>query len=363
MPRTLVRWLASRTYSCTPLAIVGRSVASRYSWEVSAPGVRFPLQRRLRPVCQIFLYHRVNDEGDPFLGGLPVTTFAAQMEYIARNFRVLTLDQISQGDFAGQPYSVAVTFDDGYRDNFVCAFPILKRLGIPATVFLATGCIESGELPWYDQVRLAFKLTMRTELSLNDRGGPQGSLEDLSCRLRLLKDTLAWLCTVSEVERPQAVQAVLCDLGVPSYLNLPKQMLGWDEIRQMSKSTVAFGAHTVSHPVLARLSEPEIKWQIVTSKQTIENRLQLPAAHFAYPFGKRSDFNAVAKRVVQDAGFTTALTTIRGLNDTENDRYELRRFNPGESDSALFRMKLDWYRFREHGDEGSNSLEAIAAAV
>jgi hypothetical protein len=134
-----------------------------------------PLKRRAKPVCHIFHYHRVNDEQDPYLGGLPVDAFSSQMRYLAANFPIVTLDQIATGDFPDQhSYCVAITFDDGYRDNFVCAFPILKRLQIPATIFLATGYVESGTLPWYDQVRLAFKLTTRPQFSMDFSGAPIG---------------------------------------------------------------------------------------------------------------------------------------------------------------------------------------------
>lgn len=345
---SVVRWLASRTYSCSPVAALGRSVANRYSWAGSATSAFLPLQRRSKPVCQIFLYHRVNDDNDPFLSGLPVCNFAAQMEHIARNFPIVTLDQVCRGEFpGGHSYYVAVTFDDGYRDNFLCAFPILKKFSIPATVFLATGSIDSGELPWYDQVRLAFKLTARCTLLMTDLGGPRGCLEQQSSRLRLLERTLAWLRGMAQPARLQATTVLFSRLGVPSPLNLPHQMLRWEEIRQMNKSNIDFGAHTISHPTLSQVSGPDMKREILGSKETIEDRLQLSVLHFAYPFGQPSDFSAQVKRAVQDAGFKTAVTTIWGLNRPDHDRFELRRFSPWELDSALFRMKMDWYRFRE----------------
>jgi peptidoglycan/xylan/chitin deacetylase (PgdA/CDA1 family)/CelD/BcsL family acetyltransferase involved in cellulose biosynthesis len=352
----LARRVGARTYSWTPVAGIGRALANRYTWEGRSSF--FPLRRRSQPACQIFLYHRVNDDKDPFLGGLPSATFAAQMEYISRHFPLVTIDQVANGDFPqGHSYCVAVTFDDGYRDNFTAALPILKKYGVPATVFLATGCIESGQLPWYDQVRLAFKLTTRKRLSLKDLGGPEGNLKELSARLRLLDLTLGWLRRTSQSRRAAAISAVFELLGVPECLNLPNQMLRWDEIRQMSRSQVFFGAHTVNHPPLSQTSESELKTEIAGSKRMIENRLQLPVWHFAYPFGQPFDFSAQAKHAVQEAGFKTAVTTVRGLNQPGDDPFELRRFTPWEKDPALFRMKLDWYRLRgwNHRSEAADS--------
>ncbi len=357
----VARWLVSRTYSSTPLASLGRSVANRYVWNGSAP--LFSVKRRPQPVCQIFLYHRVNDDRDPFLAGVPIATFATQMEYLARNFPLVSLDQIARGDLPkDQPYSVAVTFDDGYRDNFVCAFPILKKFNIPATIFLTTGYIESGQLPWYDQVRLAFKLTTRSAIVLADVGGPDGSLQQLTDRLRTLRRTLDWLRGMSQAQGPQLMNALFSRLGVPSPLSLPNQMLRWEDIRQMAKSNVTFGAHTVNHPVLSQISKAEMDREILTSKQVIEKRLQAPVEHFAYPFGQPFDYNGQVKQSVREAGFKTAVTTVWGLNDGNEDLLELRRFSPWEADPALFRMKLDWYRFRESAIAQNRAVQAASVA-
>lgn len=360
--RQVARHIVARTYSCVPVSSIGRAVANHYTWG----GQRSPLwlQRRTQPVCQIFLYHRVNDDGDPFLGGVPSATFAAQMEHIARHFPLLTLDQVANGDFPqGHPYCVAVTFDDGYRDNFVSALPILKQFGVPATVFLATGCIDSGQLAWYDQVRLAFKLTTRAHLSLQDLGGPEGSLSNLPARLRLLDLTLGWLRRTPHSQRASATSELFQLLGVPAQLNLPNQMLRWDEIRQMSKDNVLFGAHTVSHPPLSQISEAEMKREITDSKRAIEDRLQRPVVHFAYPFGQPFDFNAQVKQTVQEAGFKTAVTTVWGLNQPGHDPLELGRFSPWEADPALFRMKLDWYRLRGCiGEHAATDVTPVAVA-
>jgi CelD/BcsL family acetyltransferase involved in cellulose biosynthesis/peptidoglycan/xylan/chitin deacetylase (PgdA/CDA1 family) len=344
----VARWLGSRVYSWTPLGSVGRSMATRYRWSGAAGRRSFPLRRRSQPVCQIFLYHRVNDDSDPFLSAVPVKTFRAQMQYLVRNFPLLTMDQVASGEFSnGYDYYAAVTFDDGYRDNFLGAFPILTSLGIPATIFLATGYIDSGELPWYDQVRLAFKLTKRSYFSMADLGGPKGSLDTLSDRLRSLEEALGWLRGMLQQVRPQAISELFCALGVPPDLSLPNQMLRWDDVRQMSKKNIAFGAHTISHPALSKIPGTEIQREVLGSKMAIENRLQLPVSHFAYPFGEPFDFNAQVKRLVEEAGFKSAVTTIWGLNKPTGDRFELRRFNPWEADPAMFKLKLDWYRFRE----------------
>jgi peptidoglycan/xylan/chitin deacetylase (PgdA/CDA1 family) len=122
-------------------------------------------------------------------------------------------------------------------------------------------------------------------------------------------------------------------------------MLRWEDIRQMAKCNVTFGAHSVNHPVFSKISVKELQGEIVGSKKTIEDRLQVPVSHFAYPFGQPFDFSAQAKQFVKEAGFKTAVTTIWGLNEPSDDPFELRRFTPWEHDPAEFQLKVDWYRF------------------
>jgi len=343
--KRVARWAMSHLYSGTPLGAISRQLADRYMWQCAGPGsARF--RSRSVPVCTIFRYHRVNDDHDPFFNALPVAQFCAQMEYLARHFHLVTLDQLASGELRsrGDKCCVAITFDDGYRDNFVHAFPVLRKMGIPATIFLTTGYIESGELPWYDQVRLAFKLTLQPRISLQALGGPSTELEGQAQRLKTLALTLAWLRTVDDGNRLRWLPELFTNLRVPSELNLPGTMLAWDQIRQMSKEGVSFGAHTVTHPVLGGLPVSRLQEEILGSKRTVEDRLQAPVRHFAYPFGKQADFSCDAKQVVQAAGFQTAVTTVSGVNGPEQDPLELKRFSLDESDLGMFGLKLDWSR-------------------
>jgi peptidoglycan/xylan/chitin deacetylase (PgdA/CDA1 family) len=342
--RSISRRAAEILYT-TPISKIGRNIATRYEL-----GPFRSLRRREVPVCQIFIFHRVNDDFDPFLPSVPVEAFRKQMQFLKKNFPILSLDEIAQNKFPqdGEKYCVAITFDDGYRDNFVCAFPVLKDLGMPAAIFLTTGCIESGELPWYDQVSWAFKLTIRPHADLSPIGGPALSLEDRGQRLQAMGKTLAWLRGLREEERTRAISQTLEAMRVPTRLPVPNPMLTWDEIRQMAKHTITFGAHTVSHPALARVAEDRMEAEIVGSKSCIEKKLQLPVQHFAYPFGQPRDIGPIAKSVVQRAGFSTAVTTSWGFNRPGDDLFELKRFsprfNPWDFDPGRFAMMLDWYR-------------------
>ena len=351
--RSVIRRAAEVLYT-TPLAALGRAVASRYEF-----GPSRQLRRRTAAICQIFIFHRVNDDFDPFLPSVPIAAFRKQMEFLKRNFPIISMDEIGRGSFPpNEKYCAAVTFDDGYRDNFTCAFPVLKNLGMPASIFLTTGSIESGEMSWYDQVSWAFKLTMQPNALLSTFGGPDLSLEKHSDRVQSMGKTLGWLRALSEIERMNTLPHVFRVLHVPMPLSVPKPMLDWDEIRQMSKQGISFGAHTVSHPALSRISKDRLEAEIVESKTKIENELQMPVNHFAYPFGQPSDIGPDAKLAVQRAGFQTAVTTTWGFNRPGDDLFGLKRFsprfNPWDFDPGRFAMMLDWYRFAGVIQQGHN---------
>src|SRR6266850_506179 len=109
----------------------------------------------------ILSYHRVNDARDPFFDSLPTEVFEQQMSHVARHYRVFSVEELTDRlRRGGLPRNaVAITFDDGYRDNLTHAAPILSRHGLPATVFLATSFMGTAEVPWVDRLAMALKAT------------------------------------------------------------------------------------------------------------------------------------------------------------------------------------------------------------
>lgn len=362
--RPSLKSAVASVYASTRLRRLGTWAADRYQRG------RHPLSlhQRTTPACQILLYHRVNDDGDPFLPSLPVDEFRKQMEYIAGTFTVVSLDDIAEGRI-GQAQSasrhcVAVTFDDGYRDNFTSAFPVLKELGIPATIYLATGYVGTSQIPWYDQLCLAFKLTARPSLDLGRQGSPSGPLASQEQRLALLDRVLEWLRELDDDSRRQAVDDLFTALGAPSALTLPNYMLSWDEARQMKAHQITFGAHTVSHPVLSRVNRVRMQQEIAGSKKTIEQKLQTEVRHFAYPFGRSFHFTQEAKQCLQQSGFSTAVTTEYGFNVSGDDPLALKRFTPWGRDMATFILQFDWYRFAGFGPAPKQAaLPSLPAAA
>jgi peptidoglycan/xylan/chitin deacetylase (PgdA/CDA1 family) len=150
-----------------------------------------------------------------------------------------------------------------------------------------------------------------------------------------------------EGERLRRTRELFAALRLSASPQLPNFLLNWDEIREMNGKKIEFGAHTVTHPVLTRVSSARMREELLGSKGTIEGRLQREVRHFAYPFGGPQDFSEETKTAARESGFVSAVTTLWGFNEPGDDRFELRRFSLWETDPALFALKLDWYRLTE----------------
>jgi peptidoglycan/xylan/chitin deacetylase (PgdA/CDA1 family) len=308
-----------------------------------APGgkwPRFSIERRSEPSARILYYHRVGDGSDPFFPAISTDLFEQEMRFVQRHYRVVSLSELLQTLAGGDTEPVvAITFDDGYQDNYQNAFPVLQRFGLPATIFLTTGSIDSREPLWFEQLALAVKKTVREYVDAAERLWLRTPAERLASNGRLF----ALLRTLPDIKRRTMLAGILSQLAVDTG-ELRNQMLTWDQIRLMSGHGITFGGHTVTHPFLSRLTVEQLQWEVGECKRRIESELRLPVEYFAYPNGREEDFNHSTKQALRDAGYRAALSTIWGVNYRSTDLLELRRGQPWEESPALFAYKLDWYQ-------------------
>jgi peptidoglycan/xylan/chitin deacetylase (PgdA/CDA1 family) len=313
-------------------------------------------RRRADGRFQIFVYHRVAVDADPFVPATPVRVFEPQIQYLRKHFRILPLTDllraVQERDVPAR--AIAVTFDDGYEDTYRYMFPIARRYEIPITVFLTTGLIDVDQPMWNDLVGAALRDTNRTELS-GVCDGQCLHLTSPAARLEALLTTLRFLKKHSLCRREELVAQIVRTLGAPPYRG-PK-LLRWQQIEEMHAHGVEFGAHTVHHPILTRIPF-DARWrEIADSKRAIEERLQTPVRHFAYPNGMSSDFDDSTKAQVKEAGFASAGTMICGTNTLDTDPYELCRIEPWEEVLPVFATKLWFYR-QAHTRGSTSALTA-----
>jgi peptidoglycan/xylan/chitin deacetylase (PgdA/CDA1 family) len=233
---------------------------------------------------------------------------------------------------------VVVTLDDGYRDNLTNALPIAEAKGVPITVFVTSGILGNHKGLWWD--RLGTLLRSRPphvreiDLPISGRNvrlplGSSGIRADLdSVRRHLLP------LRVTEIER--ALDAVSEQWQVSSASPPDAETLSPEDLRQLAASdTVTIGAHTVDHVRLRHRPAREQQDTISGSKRELEQSIGRAVSHFAYPFGRRDDFDDRSVDAVRSAAFDTACTTLPGTARPSTDPYQLPR-----------RLVMDWGRVR-----------------
>lgn len=275
-----------------------------------------------RKGVRVLLYHRFSEEWK---------SLEWQCEHIRRNYHPISLDSYGEAISKGEsvpPDSLIVTVDDGYRD-FLHAHPVFARFDIPCTVYLVTDFIDGKTWLWWNQLEYAFRNSTHNSLTLSV-GEEQlnVSLNGAEQRLEACKHIADAMTRVEDSERLMLLKKVpeLLEVEIPDKPPPRWAPLEWSEIRRLTQEGVSFGAHTKTHPILSRLTEPaKQEEEIAQSKQLIEQQLGLDVRHFCYPNGSYSDFNDHSIELVRSSGYQTATTTERGLNFPDSQPLLLRR--------------------------------------
>jgi len=273
----------------------------------------------------ILMFHKVNDQPDPLALTVPPKLFEQIVREVKRHHDVVAVDDADQDPLSTKRLKVALTFDDGYRDTYENAFPILQRHGLPATVYLSTDHIDRQMPFWYEHVARALETSGQARVCLAELGLGTYSLRTRSERMTAIHALDAALKRMDEKHRAAAVETLLEKSGVGPAPGSP--LLTWEMVEAMAKGGIAFGSHTVTHPILSHETPERVQEEVRRSKERIEERLGRPVYGFAYPNGTPSDFNDRVVDQVREAGYRHACTTIEGLNRAGTDRFRLLRVN------------------------------------
>jgi peptidoglycan/xylan/chitin deacetylase (PgdA/CDA1 family) len=260
--------------------------------------------------------------------------FRREMAFISKWFRIISLNELAdhlknRNRFTAP--TIILTFDDGYRDNYTLAYPILKKYNLPATIYLISGLIETNKRTWPDEIEYALLNTKVNMFVFPSLFGEE--VIDISSLERRRKVNIRMAEALKEIANSKKM--VLIDelfhkLKVERIFddNDERRMLNWEEIKEMSKNNISFAAHTVSHPILTQISPEEARWEIKSSKTAIEEKTELKIKHFGFSNGMKSDFSEELKEFCIDIGFETISTAEYGFIDSRSDPYFIRRFMP-----------------------------------
>lgn len=276
----------------------------------------------------VFIFHRVLQTPDPLLASEPdATTFDWMVRFISRAFTVLpfgtAVERLKHGNLPAA--AACITFDDGYRDNFTVALPILQRYGTTATFFIATGFLGGGRM-WNDDVIEAVRSTDESVVDWSELGLGSHDFSTLAARRRCLGAILGQLKYLPHEERAIVARQLAHRAGVSDQSNF---MMSCDEVRGLHAAGMEVGAHTRSHPILSGLTDHLAMAEIAGGKADLEAILGETVDVFAYPNGNPDrDLTSRDVQLIAAAGFRAAATTAWGMAKPYTDAFLIPRFTP-----------------------------------
>lgn len=288
----------------------------------------------------ILIFHRVLATPDPlFPEQVDAARFDLILSWVRRCFTVLRLEQAIEMLKAGSlpPRALAVTFDDGYADNYTVALPILKKYEMSACFFIATGFLDGGRM-FNDTVIETVRRFTGNEIDLGDLGLGRFAVRTIEEKRKTIDELLPKFKYLSLSMREKKVEDLRCStrVGLPDDL-----MMTSAQVKALHLSGMTLGGHTRSHPILSHLDDVSAFEEISAGKCALEALLDEPISLFAYPNGVPSrDYTLRHVGMVRDAGFVAAVSTSSGVARLGNDVYQLPRFTPWDRTPIRFGLRM-----------------------
>ena len=286
-----------------------------------ATGLHRLAARYTQGLGAILMLHRVRPasrEGFAPNGGLEITPEFLDLlltRLKAQGYSIVSLDEAVariRGGGEGAPF-VALTFDDGYRDTADVALPILEKHGAPFTVFVTTGFADRTARMWWVEMEEAIAALPRVRIEAAGRmfDLPAGTAEDKQAAF----EALYWpLRAGEEAELLRVAGALADEAGVERVDLVDELCLNWCGLRKLSQHPlVTIGAHTLTHPMLAKHPDDFARREICESRAIIEREIGAQVKHFAYPVGDPGSAGAREFVLARQAGFESAVTTRPGM--------------------------------------------------
>lgn len=283
-------------------------------------------------------YHRIGDPGTAALdrglwSALP-EEFARQIRFFKAHLDLVSLADLSEVRKRRGRFGI-ITFDDGYRDNFEVAVPILHAEGATATFFIATGFIDSPRLAWWDEIAWWIRRSPRSRIELPG-WLPAPVAFDEPGRETAVRTLLRAYKQLAEERTGAYLEAIRAASGAdPTRAATENLWMSWEMVREMRAAGMTIGGHTVHHPVLARMNPEQQRAEINGCAERIATELGEPMRYFSYPVGGRNSFDATTRQCLSDAGVHYAFSYYGGFRSFHDwDDYDIRRV-PIELDTTF----------------------------
>lgn len=279
-------------------------------------------------------YHRIGDPEasvwDHALYSATAEALDLQVAYLARHTELLGPEHLDGAAREPRGRHVLLTFDDGYRDNYELAFPVLGAHGAKALFFVIAGFMDEGTTAWWDEIAWM--------LHTGDRSRPIPAGEGLQATMarepgdaeRVIQALVARYKTLEGDQTDAYLNHLGRALGTGRCPDDPGHWMTWDMAREMQRAGMGIGGHTMTHPVLARLPVEEQRQEIRGCAERLREELGEPMRWFSYPVGGRTSFTPETQRLVADAGAQLAFSFYGGVGRLTTERsLDVRRINVG----------------------------------
>ncbi|MBI3627195.1 MAG: polysaccharide deacetylase family protein [Candidatus Sungbacteria bacterium] len=313
-----------------------------WRWALAAAGSR-----------TILVYHGVSsDTGSGIFNYrkkfIQPRNFENQLRWLWRFYTIVPLNSLLETADPGR--RLAITFDDGYVNNYTEAFPILKRLNTPATVFLTTALVGNESPLWVDRIEYAIGHAKKDTIDLTI----DGKSRRFPIRSREEKEKADdFLRTYCKQINGEEKEKLILEVENQSETKLrlegsPYEGLAWDYIREMEASgLIHFAPHTKTHPILSHISPDEARIEINESNDIIKQKCSQYIPVFAYPNGQPRDITVSIIETLKAAGLHYGLTTVPGSFNTIDDPYAIKRITMDATDDMrFFRLTASGLRAR-----------------
>ena len=291
-------------------------------------GLFAPFRMANRGKALIVMYHRFCENDDGF--STPVRSFIEQLDYLTEHYRIVPLLELAGYLTSGSPIPpglAVITIDDGYRDCYEIAFPILRERKIPATAFVVTDFVDQATWLWTDKVRYLTSRAPGSQLEAQiDDHSLQIALEGGASRLKGAERVNTELKLIPDEAKDDAIRQIAASVGVELPDAPPDQFtsLTWDQVREMDSNGIEIGSHTVTHPILTRTSTEKLRYELRESRARLETKLGHKVELLGYPNG---DHDASVQEQAARAGYKCAVTADHGLNNGVTNPLALRRIH------------------------------------
>ncbi|WP_244643848.1 polysaccharide deacetylase family protein [Alsobacter metallidurans] len=236
----------------------------------------------------------------------------------ALGFRIASLDAVVDAleagiEFAAKPPLLAITFDDGYRDNLDHALPVLRRHGAPAAVFVTPGFADRSAGLWWCDLEDAIARADEVRADLPD--GPFAMATGDPAAKAAAFEALYWrLRALPEPDMRTVVAKLAAGQGIDSLATTERLCLDWAGLRRLAADPlITIGAHTMTHPMLAKHDAATACAEMADSRAAIERELGVPVRHLAYPVGDPTSAGPREFAMARELGFRSAVTTRPGM--------------------------------------------------